>query len=60
MVQALTGTQPPNVAQPPNGVQSPNKTLKPPEPLWLSDSRTPLGELTDQMSAEHLVEDPVV
>lgn len=59
MDQVPTGIQSPNEAQTPSGVRSSNETSATPEPLSLSDFRTPLGEPMDQTSASSLAEDPI-
>lgn len=59
MDQAPTGIQPPNEAKTPSGDRSSTETSATPEPLSLSDVRTPLGEPMDQTSASSLAEDPI-
>lgn len=59
MDQKPTGTQMQSVDQRPEGVKQHIEPSTTSEPLALSDSRTPLGEPMDQISASLLAEDPI-
>ncbi|MCJ1264506.1 hypothetical protein MMC22_004378 [Lobaria immixta] len=59
MDQKPTGAQMQSVDQLPEGVKQHIEPSTTSEPLGLSDSRTPLGESMDQISASLLAEDPI-